>query len=149
MAKSLRSKIRRFFRTSAGKIVAANKEMEDHQARKEQEQAAIARAPRPARPDRVLTGDAVMSRAKQGGGAAAGAAAGGEGDREGDGDAMEIVDDYDAIVGSTKNPAKIARKLAAHRRAKLKGLHEKETKGGKSRTKATRNNKTKSKKRRR
>jgi len=139
MAKSLRSKIKRFFRTSAGKIVAANKEMEDHQARKEQEQAAIARGPRPARPDHVLTGDAVMSRAGAGGGAGG----------DGDGNAMEIVDDIDAIVGSTKNPAKIARKLAAHRRAKLKGLHEKETKGGKSRTKAVRNNKTKSKKRRR
>ena len=61
---------------------------------------------------------------------------------------MEIVVDYDAIVGSTKNPAKIAKKLAAHRRAKIKGLHEKEVKTKKVKS-VVRNNKTKARKRRR
>ena len=38
------------------------------------------------------------------------------------------LEDVDAVIGTTKNPGKIAKKLAAHRRATLKGLHEKETK---------------------
>lgn len=120
MAKSLRSKIKRHFRTSAGKIVKANKEMEDHQVRKEQEQAAIAAAPRPERPEDMVPGAT----------------------------SMDVVEDVDAIIGTTTNPAKIARKLAAHRRAKLKGLHEKETKKKGSVLNA-RNNKMKTKKRRR
>ena len=111
MAKSLRSKIKRHFRTSAGKIVKAHSEQELHQERKEALQAAIARAPRPERPENVLTGDAVLAKA--------------------DGDAMDVAEDFDAIIGATKNPAKIAKRLAAARRAKLKGLHQSE-KGKKS-----------------
>lgn len=120
MAKSLRSKIKRHFRTSAGKIVRGNKEMEEHQARKEREQAAIVAAPRPERPEDMVPGAA----------------------------SMDMIEDVEAIIGTTTNPAKIAKKLAAHRRAKLKGLHEKETKkkGG---ALSTRNNKMKPKKRRR
>jgi hypothetical protein len=100
MAKSLRSKIKRHFRTSAGRIVKGNAEMEEHQARKEREQAAIVAAPRPEQPEDMVPGAA----------------------------SMDMIEDVDAVIGTTKNPGKIAKKLAAHRRATLKGLHEKETK---------------------
>ncbi len=100
MAKSLRSKIKRHFRTSAGRIVKGNAEMEEHQARKEREQAAIVAAPRPEQPEDMVPGAA----------------------------SMDMMEDVDAVIGTTKNRGKFAKKLAAHRRATLKGLHEKETK---------------------
>jgi hypothetical protein len=105
MAKSLRSKIKRHFRTVAGKIVKSTREQEVYHERKVAHLESILNAPRPERPENALTGDEVV--AKTGGG-----------DEE-----MGVMED---VVGTTKNPAKIAKRLAAARRAKLKGLHQSE-----------------------
>lgn len=93
MAKGLRSKIKKHFRTVKRETVSSNPTYQSTEDAKAALLESIVSAPKPERPDGAMTGDALME------------------------DDMEI-------ELTTKNPAKIARKLRERRLAKLKGQHK-------------------------
>lgn len=101
MAKSLRSTIKKHFRTVKKKTVSSNATYQSNEDKKAALLESIVNAPKPERPAGAVTGDSVMH-----------------------GDAMEV-------ELTTKNPAKIARKLRERRLAKLKGQHKVGGGGGK------------------
>lgn len=123
MAKGLRSKIKKHFRTLKRATVSSNPTYQSNESRKASLLESIVHAPRPDRPENAVTGDDRM--------------------------AMDAVGGEDEIVLTTSNPAKIARKLREQRLAKLKGKHKA---GGSKKSKplagANQFHKKKSKKRR-
>ena len=99
MAKGLRSKIRKHFRTIKRANVSSNPTYQENERAKQDALEEIVHAPRPERPDTALTGDEQMELVG-----------------DGDGDEMPEL--------TSKNPAKVARKLRARRLAKLKGQNK-------------------------
>lgn len=100
MAKSLRSKIKKHFRTIKKKTVSSNSTYQSNEEKKAALLESIVHTPKPERPDGAMTGDSLM-------------------------------DDDMEVELTTKNPAKIARKLRERRLAKLKGKHKASGTGGK------------------
>ncbi|WPT17574.1 hypothetical protein PSENEW3_00005576 [Picochlorum sp. SENEW3] len=99
MAKGLRSKIRKHFRTIKRATVSSNPTYQENERAKQDALEEIARAPRPERPDNAMTGDEQM-------------------ELVGDGEDMGMTE------LTSKNPAKVARKLRERRLAKLKGQNK-------------------------